>query len=95
MAGEKGPDPLQDAVRGTIEGYTPQVRDWMEDRPGAWGFLAGKAVVAYRQGLGRGLTDLERRRVWHLLWGTLSALKGRRRGGEGAGLLADDRLHDP
>ncbi len=95
MAGENGPDPLWDAVRGTIEGYAPQVREWMEERPGAWGFLAGKAVIAYRQGLGRGLTDLERRRVWRLLWGTLSALKERRRGARGGGLLADDRLHDP
>ena len=60
-----------------------------------WGFLAGKAVIAYRRGLGRSLTDLERRRVWHMLWGTLSDLKRRRWGGEGAGLLADDRLHDP
>ena len=54
MAGEEDPDALWDAVRGTIEGYAPQVRDWMEERPGAWGFLAGKAVIAYRQGLGRG-----------------------------------------
>lgn len=95
MAGDNDGEPLRDAVLGTIEGHAPQVRDWMADRPGAWGFLAGKAVIAYRRGLGRSLTDLERRRVWHMLWGTLSELKRRRCSGEGVGLLADDRLHDP
>ena len=50
----------------------------MAGRAGAWGFLAGKAVVAYRQGLGRRLTDLERRRVWRVLWESLSELKRRR-----------------
>ena len=37
-------------------------------RPKAWGALAGKAVVAYRSRLGRGLADRERRAVWDALW---------------------------
>lgn len=68
-------EPVQDAVRRTIEDNAPRVQDWMADRPGAWGFLAGKAVIAYRQALGRSPTDLERRRVWRLLWESLSALQ--------------------
>ncbi len=82
MDGSNNGKPLQDAVRETVEGNSPRVQDWMADRPGAWGFLAGKAVIAYRQRLGRSPTDPERRRVWRLLWETLSALKRRRRPGE-------------
>ena len=71
---------LQDAVRKTVEGNAARVQDWMAGRPGSWGFLAGKAVVKYRQGLGRRLTDVERRRVWRLLWESLLELKRRRLG---------------
>ena len=75
MHGTGGREPIQDAVRSTIASNVPRVRDWIAGQPGSWGFLAGKAVIAYRQALGRSLTDFERRQVWDLLWATLVELK--------------------
>ena len=66
---------FREAIRLTIEGNSPMVKQWLEDRPGSWGFMAGKAVLAYRLRVGRRLTDLERRAVWHELWNFLSELK--------------------
>ena len=67
--------PVEEAVRLTIENNVSTVGDWVGDQPGSWGFLAGKAVIACRQKLGRKLTDHERRAVWHLLWDRLVELK--------------------
>ena len=39
-----------------------------ERRPGAWGRLAGLAVIAHRERLGRRLEDPERRAVWDAVW---------------------------
>ena len=75
MHSESRREPIEDVVRATIEGNRPKVRDWLAAKPGSWGFLAGKVVIAYRQGLGRSLTDLERRQVWHLLWACLVELR--------------------
>lgn len=36
--------------------------------PGAWGRLAGLAVIAHRRRLGRRLGDAERRAVWDAVW---------------------------
>lgn len=66
---------IVEAVLQTIEGNRPTVESWMVSQPGSWGFLAGKAVIAYREILERPLTDLERREVWHLLWIYLTHLK--------------------
>ena len=66
---------LRGIIRLTIEGNSPMVKQWLENRPGSWGFTAGKAVLACRRRVGRRLTDLERRTVWHELWNTLSELK--------------------
>ena len=68
-------EPIEEAVRLTIEHNTSMVKQWMRGQPGSWGFLAGKAVIACRQKLGRTLADRERREVWHLLWGSLMDLK--------------------
>ena len=54
-----------------------QVMGWMTDKPGSWGFLAGRGVLACRDHLGRSLSDLERRRVWDRLWRLLERLKER------------------
>ena len=66
---------LGDAIHLTIEGNPSMVRDWLADRPGCWGFLAGKAVMACRENVGRILTDDERRMVWHELWEALTKLR--------------------
>ena len=66
---------LRDAIDLTVESNPTVVRDWLADRPGCWGFLAGKAVMACRKNVGRVLTDHERRIVWHELWGALTKLK--------------------
>ena len=66
---------MEEAIRLTLEGNASIVQNWMGDQPGSWGTLAGKAVIACRQQLGRQLTDYERRLVWHLLWNHLMELK--------------------
>lgn len=53
-----------------------------ERRPGAWGKLAGLAVIAHRDKLGRKLEEPERRAVWDALW----------REAHG---IADQRYHRP
>ena len=67
--------PIEEVVRQTIESNIFMVEQWLVGQPGSWGFLAGKAVVAYRQTLGRTLTDRERREVWYLLWNWLAELR--------------------
>ena len=52
-----------------------QVISWARDEPGSWGFLAGKAVSAYRTELERSLTEKERQIVWARLWSFLEDLK--------------------
>lgn len=67
-----GPLPSRDAVLATARetvaveaDLTAAVR---ERRPGAWGRLAGLAVIAHRERLGRRLEDRERRAVWDAVW---------------------------
>ena len=52
-----------------------KVISWVRDEPGSWGFLAGKAVTAYRTELDRSLTEKERQIVWERLWSFLENLK--------------------
>ena len=69
----------QHQVRGAIGltiGSNPLVvKDWLADRPGCWGFLAGQAVMACRENVGITITDQERRMVWHELWESLTKLR--------------------
>jgi hypothetical protein len=74
MEREDAGDLLAEAVRETIVGNPEMVRAWLLNEPGSWGFLAGRAVLAYRDKRGRKLTDMERRAVWDLLWRTLTRL---------------------
>jgi hypothetical protein len=64
-------DPLADAISSTLASYPEAVARWRANEPGAWGFLAGQGVLAYRARLGRGLTDVERRQLWASLWAAL------------------------
>ena len=68
-------DSLNSLLAGIIRDNPDQVQGWMADEPGCWGFLAGKAVTAYRGQLRRPLADPERRQVWCLLWSALEELK--------------------
>ena len=52
-----------------------KVISWVRGEPGSWGFLAGKAVTAYRTELDRSLTEKERKIVWERLWSFLENLK--------------------
>ena len=52
-----------------------KVISWVRGEPGSWGFLAGKAVTAYRTELDRSLTEKERHIVWERLWSFLENLK--------------------
>lgn len=51
-------------------------------RAGAWGRLAGLAVIAHRERLGRKLDDPERRAVWDAVWREVHG-------------AADERYHRP
>ena len=52
-----------------------KVISWIREEPGSWGYLAGKAVTAYRTELDRSLTETERRIVWARRWSFLENLK--------------------
>lgn len=64
-------DPVADAVNEAILAHPDQVERWRANEPGAWGFLAGQAVLTYRKRLGRPLTSIERRTMWAALWAEL------------------------
>ena len=52
-----------------------KVVGWINEEPGSWGFLAGRAVLACKEQKGAALTDPERRIVWHRMWELLTVLK--------------------
>lgn len=66
---------MQESLTAVLEAHADKVQAWLANEPGAWGFLAGQAVLAERRRLGRGLTEPERRIVWQALWDRLTALR--------------------
>ncbi len=60
---------------GVIKDNRDRVLDWINDEPGSWGFLAGRAVLACKEHKGAALTNSERRIVWHRMWEILTVLK--------------------
>ena len=68
-------DHLAAAVTSTIAAHPIEVARWQSGQPGAWGFLAGRGILAYRDRLGRTLTDHERRHLWEALWAALEATR--------------------
>ncbi len=58
-----------------IKEHRDKVVDWINDVPGSWGFLAGRAVLACKEHKGEPLTNPERRVVWHRMWELLTVLK--------------------
>ena len=59
---------IERAVSLTVEREPALVRDAATRRPKAWGALAAKGVVAFRELAGRAPTDTERRAIWSGLW---------------------------
>ncbi len=51
------------------------INDWLSDKPGSWGALAGKAITATRLQLGRSLTESEKHIVWQMLWNKLMKIR--------------------
>jgi len=68
-------DGLEEAIEITLSANELLVKRWLADTPGAWGALAGKAILARRRLVGRRLTEDERRLVWSALWDRLSQIK--------------------
>ena len=59
---------IERAVSLTVEREAALVRDTAARRPKAWGALAAKGVLAFREVAGRAPTDAERRGIWSALW---------------------------
>ena len=51
------------------------VNEWLADKPGSWGALSGKALIAVKSELGKNLNDSEKRLIWKLLWDKLMGIK--------------------
>lgn len=64
---------IEEAIAEVMAAHPEQVARWRRREPGAWGFLAGQVVLAYRRRLGRSPTDAERRQVWSAAWAALEA----------------------
>ena len=69
------PEQLAPILVEVVRCNREKVLGWMRDESGCWGYLAGKAVTATRDRLGRPLDDAERRLVWHRLWWVLENVK--------------------
>jgi hypothetical protein len=59
---------IERAVSLTVEREPELVRDTVARRPTAWGALAARGVVTFRELAGRRPTDDERRAIWAGLW---------------------------
>ena len=59
---------VERAVEETVTRERDLVRDTAARRPKAWGALAARGVVAFREIAGRAPTDDERRAIWAGLW---------------------------
>ena len=70
-------DDLDRVLVKVITDNKDKVISWFKDEAGSWGFLAGKAVTAYRTELKRVLTEKERQILWARLWSLLETLKAR------------------
>ena len=77
----QGPFPdspeLERLLSGVISEHPGKVDGWMSSEPGCWGYLAGQAVLACRDHMGRQLTHQERRLAWSRLWSLLEEARGK------------------
>ncbi len=70
-------DIIDPMLADVVKGNQDKVVGWMKGEPGAWGFIAGQAVIAVRGQAGRDLADMERRLVWSRMWWWLEQVKAR------------------
>lgn len=66
---------MHDSIAAVLAAHSGRVDAWLRHEPGAWGFLAGQAVLTERRRLGRSLSEAERRAVWQALWDALLAVR--------------------
>lgn len=59
---------VERAVQRTVASESDLVRGTSDARPKAWGALAARGVVTFREITGRAPTDVERRAIWSQLW---------------------------
>ncbi|HEV2009553.1 MAG TPA: hypothetical protein VGS17_00810 [Candidatus Limnocylindria bacterium] len=59
---------VERAIEDTVTRERELVRDTAARRPKAWGALAARGVVAFRELAGRAPTESERRAIWVGLW---------------------------
>jgi hypothetical protein len=68
---------VERAIQDTVTREHELVRDTAARKPKAWGALAGRGVVAFRELAGRAPTDAERRAIWAGLWQAVEASTAR------------------
>ena len=59
---------VERAVALTIEREPALLRDTAARRPSAWGALAARGIVTFKEVAGRRPSDDERRAIWSALW---------------------------
>lgn len=59
---------IAEAIARAARDHADLVTAAARGQPGAWGALAAKGVVAYRELAGRKPTEAERRAIWAGLW---------------------------
>lgn len=59
---------IERAVEDTVASENGLVRDTAARKPKAWGALAARGVVTFREVAGRPPTEQERRAIWAGLW---------------------------
>lgn len=68
-------DNIKHILDAVIEENRALVEHWIAGKPGSWGALAGKAIVAVTRHMNKSLTNEEKRIVWQLLWDRLVKIK--------------------
>ena len=61
-------DVILEVARATVTAWPDLALGTRTARPKAWGALAAKGVVTFRELAGRAPTDAERRAIWSGLW---------------------------
>ena len=59
---------IERAVQRTVAAESDLVRDTADAIPKAWGALAARGVVTFRELAGRPPSEAERRAIWSALW---------------------------
>jgi hypothetical protein len=83
---------VESAVQRTLASSADLVRDTAAAVPKAWGALAARGIVTFREITGRPPTDDERRAIWSALWNGVHRLNDPR-GDSGCAHLIDESHH--